>query len=197
MAIDQARLRSSWVKQTGANCGSCCVASIVNYAWRKRSNENTNIMDNTNYVGLFVSGVESLGSVTARLAQWARDQHRALFENVTEVKISGKRQHWGGIANSKLLSGGASHRPKITADGQYFSRHPDRFLLRECSAWAVLGHFIIQTGADEFWDPNQSAWLLPMDLAAVKSAYNWVGDISSLSVRAEGCQFDVAGTYDL
>src|SRR5262249_28086172 len=108
-----------------------------------------------------------------------------------EVKVEDKKQHWGGLINSKFLTGGASNRPTIAPDAVYFNQ-PDRFLLRECSAWGVLGHFIIQTGDDEFWDPNRAQGLLPMDLDTVKSYYTWVGNISSLSMRADACQFDVA-----
>jgi hypothetical protein len=195
-AMKQSVFRDAWIEQlTKKNCGSCCVASIVNYAHRIRSGKNENIYtDNTLYAGLLVGGVHNLGSVTSRLAQWARHTHGTFFNNVTEVKVQGKKQHWWGIMNSKLLTGGATHRLAVTPNDAYFKEHDHRFLLRECSAYTFLGHFIVQTGEDQFWDPNRDQGLLPMDLADLKSYYNWidaVGDAAAISMRADACQFDV------
>ena len=192
MGFDEKIFRRAWVEQANKpNCGSCCVGSIVNYSNRKNK-AGLVAMDEDAYVGLLVGGVHNLGSVTSRLAQWARATYPGLFKNVTEVKVKGKSQHWGGAINSKLLTGGTAHRPTITADANYFSLHTARFLLRECSAYAVAGHFIIQTDADEFWDPNRKEWELPLDLASIKAYYPWVKGVSALSMRADGCQFDVA-----
>jgi len=132
------------------------------------------------YKGLLVNGVKFLGSVTSNLAQWARANYDGLFDEVRQVKVSGLKQHWGGIVNR--LTGGERHRQTITPDQAYFGRQ-DRFLLRECSV-GVGGHFIIQTGVDEFWEPNRSG--NPETLASI------IRRFPALSLRADACQFDVA-----
>jgi hypothetical protein len=96
--------------------------------------------------------------------------------------VDSKKAHWGGVLNQ--LTGGSTHRPKIIPNATYFAQ-PHRFLLREFSAMVVAGHYIIQTGDDEFWDPNRAEGLLPMDLANTKSYH------TALSARADALQIEV------
>jgi hypothetical protein len=182
MTIKENTFRNAWVHQGAKpNCGSCCMGSIVNYARAIRRDAAITQMDDNAYVGLTVGGVHSLGSVSSRLYQWLTAKYPGAFR-VVEVKVDGKSAHWGGALNA--VTGGTSHRPKITPNATYFS-HPNRFLLREFSAMVVAGHYIIQTDVDEFWDPNRAEGLLPMDLNTTKSYH------SVLSERADALQIDV------
>ena len=140
-------------------------------------------MHNNQYVGLFVPGVNGLGSVTPRIARYAIDRHADLFLTVEEVKVVNRRQHWGGIVEH--LTKGKKHRQTITPDVNFFDaqQHPHRFLLRECSR-GLGGHYIIQTKVDEFWDPNQINGG-PSPLIQV------IQDNPGLSLRAGACLFDV------
>lgn len=184
MAIEREVFKKAWVQQNGApNCGSCCMASIVNYARKIRKEKTMAKLDNTAYVGLTVSGVHSLGSVSARLAQWLTSTYPGGAFRVEQVKVDGESAHWGGVLN--MLSGGDSHRQKIVPDAAYFRPHPHRFLLREFSVAVVAGHFIIQTGVDSFWDPNEPAWALPGDRNSIKNGYSLLGS------RADALQIDV------
>jgi hypothetical protein len=182
MAINQDDLKAGWVKQVGSNCGSCCVGSIINYAKRIRNDNAIAPMDANAYIGLTIGGVHSLGSVTFRLFRWLTQTYPAAFY-VTEVKVANKKAHWGGAEN--MLYGGTRHRPTITPDQAYFAQHNHRFLLREFSAEVVAGHFIIQTDANAFWDPNREQSDLPMNLANTKDYYRL------LSERADALQIDV------
>ena len=183
MTIKNNTLIRAWVQQgSKPNCGSCCIASIVNYARIVRNDVTIARMDEDAYVGLTVGGVHSLGSVSSRLFQWLTMTYPGAF-NVAEVKVANKKAHWGGLLNQS--TGGGTHRPTINPDAAYFAQHNHRFLLREFSAMVVAGHFIIQTGADDFWDPNRAAGMLPMDLATTKSYH------TALSARADALQIDV------
>ena len=182
MTIKNNTLIRAWVQQgSKPNCGSCCIASIVNYARIVRNDVTIARMDEDAYVGLTVGGVHSLGSVSSRLFQWLTMTYPGAF-NVAEVKVANKKAHWGGLLNQS--TGGGTHRPTINPDAAYFAQ-PNRFLLREFSAMVVAGHFIIQTGVDDFWDPNRAAGMLPMDLADTKRHH------TALSARADALQIDV------
>ncbi len=183
MAIHQNTFMNAWVQQGARpNCGSCCMASIVNYAKAIRKDNAIAVMDEYAYVGLTIGGVHNLGSVSSRLYQWITNTYPAAF-TVTQVKVDNKKAHWGGLLNQ--TTGGDSHRPTVTPNAAYFAQHSHRFLLREFSAMVVAGHFIIQTGADDFWDPNRAVGLLPMDLATTKSYH------TALYARADALQIDV------
>src|SRR5262249_3990583 len=142
MAINQNTLTNEWVQQgTKPNCGSCCVGSIMNYARVIRNDHTIAVMDENAFVGLTLGDIHGLGSVSSRLHQWITTTYPAQF-TVAQVKVDTKKAHWGGLLN--LATGGDSHRPLVDAtDPTYFAGHNHRFLLREFSAWVVLGHFII------------------------------------------------------
>ena len=183
MAIKENTFRNAWVQQgTKPNCGSCCMASIINYARKIRNDAAIAKLDENAYIGLTVGGVHSLGSVSSRLSQWLTATYPAAF-NLLEVKVANKKAHWGGLLHES--TGGTTHRPTITPDAAYFAQSNHRSLLREFSAMVVAGHFIIQTGADDFWDPNRDQGILPMDLAATKTYH------TALSARADALQIDV------
>jgi hypothetical protein len=191
MAINGLLLKSAWVHQDGKkNCGSCCVGSIINYANRTKGGKGAgNLMTNKDYTGLFMPGVHNFGSVTARLAQAVRESWPTHIR-VEEVLVNGHDRHWGGLVNSNFVSGGAATKPKITADATFFAT-THRFLLRECSAYKIAGHFVIQTSPDAFWDPLEESRNLPMTLQELLQSFNWIGNTSALSLRADACVFDI------
>src|SRR5215472_11618005 len=128
MAIKQNIFRNGWVVQGNKpNCGSCCIASIVNYAKAIRNDNTIAVMDEYAYVGLTIGGVHNLGSVSSRLYQWITITYPAAF-TVTQVKMDNKKAHWGGLLN--LATGGDRHRPTVNPDVAYFAQHKHRFLLR-------------------------------------------------------------------
>lgn len=187
MTIDTDIFKQQWVRQgTQPNCGSCCVASIVNYAREKRGGITGSgtpaRMNNGRHIGLAVDGVCSLGSVSSKICSWIEGEYPNGLR-VTQVKVANRRAHWGGLVNK--ATDGASHREVVTPDRAYFDGHPDRFLLREFSAMVVAGHFIIQTGVDDFWDPNLRAGELPMNLDGIRRHH------VALSERADALQIDV------
>jgi hypothetical protein len=92
MTIQENKFRNALVQQGARpNCGSCCMASIVNYAKDIRNDQNIVEMDEYAYVGLTVGGVQNLGSVSSRLFQWLTHTYPGKF-NVTEVKWTVKRR---------------------------------------------------------------------------------------------------------
>jgi len=135
-------------------------------------------------VGLAVGGIHCLGSVSVGLYQYLTFTYPNVFD-VEEVEIENKMAHWGGALNR--VRGGKSPRGSINPNTAYFSGHEHRFLLREFSAYVVLGHFIIQTDENHFWDPNRSADVLPLDLTTTKDNYHG----RAISQRADALQIDV------
>ena len=158
------------------------MASIVNYAKAIRNDPAIGVMNDSAYVGLTIGGVHNLGSVSSHLYQWITATYPVAF-TVTQVKVDNKMASWGGLLNQ--ATGGASHRPPVIPNTAYFAQHNHRFLLREFSAMVVMGHFIIQTDQDDFWDPNVYSGFLPRDLAWHKNNH------TALSARADALQIDV------
>lgn len=183
MTIRTNTLGEQWVQQLGRpNCGSCCIASIVNYARAVRRDRGWEAMDANCYVGLAVGGVRCLGSVSSRIFQWIDNEHPNLLE-VAQVKVAGTRAHWGGLVNK--ATNGQTHRDPVHPRDPTYWATPHRFLLREFSAMVVAGHFLIQTGLNEFWDPNHFAE--PMTLEDAQRRH------PALSERADALQIDVRG----
>ncbi len=161
MAINQDDLKTAWVQQgTKPNCGSCCVASIFNYAIPlSRALRGRQPMHERQYIGLTINGVHNLGSLSAKIFGWFRgtQQRREAFA-VRQVRVINRRSHWGGLSNA--IAGGDRNRPYVApGDPTYWLRR-ERFLLREFSA-GVSGHFIIQTGPSAFWNPHCTAQQVP------------------------------------
>lgn len=179
-------LRHNWVLQgPRPNCGSCCIASIVNYARAVRADGQMARMHNGYVIGLAVDGIPGLGSVSSQIREWLITNHPGKFE-IREVKVDNTRAHWGGLVNR--ATGGATGRPRVDPyDHDYWTPHPHRFLLREFSAKIVLGHFIIQTGIDDFWDPNFRHREGPASMVETRARHRM------LSERADALQIDVLG----
>lgn len=142
-------------------------------------------MHNAYIIGLAVDGFPGLGSVSSQIREWLITNHPGKFE-VEEVKVGGNRAHWGGLVNR--ATGGATSRPRVDPyDHDYWVQHPHRFLLREFSVKVVLGHFIVQTGVDDFWDPNFLHRDRPFSLAETRARHHM------LSERADALRIDVLG----
>lgn len=143
-------------------------------------------MNNTQYVGLTISGIRDLGSVSSKLAQWLERTHQRPF-NVAQVKVEDTPAHWRGLTNR--LTGGRRGRTEVNPNLPGYWTGEQRFLLREFSVSTVAGHFIIQTGVNQFWDPHQSAPNLPETLVVAQNRHQ--NQHRDLAERADALQIDV------